>query len=82
MCLLALVTAVKPLAQAIGNHLRCDSYDNIGYDLDHQAHLPSVARMEKGSVFIRQSIAIFDRCVKCFLLTPPLLCIIIDFMKV
>ena len=51
LCLLALVTAVKPLAQAIGNHLRCDSYDNIGYDLDHQAHLPSVARMEKGSVF-------------------------------
>ena len=49
MCLLALAVVVKPLAQAIGNHLRCDSYDNIGYDLDHQAHLPSVARMEKGS---------------------------------
>ena len=30
LCLLALVAAVKPLAQAIGNHLRYDSYDNIG----------------------------------------------------
>jgi hypothetical protein len=51
LCLLALAVVVKPLAQAIGNHLRYDSYDNIGYDLDHPAHLPSVARMEKGSVF-------------------------------
>ena len=30
LCLLALAIAVKPLAQAVGYHLRYDSYDNVG----------------------------------------------------
>ena len=51
LCLLALSVVVKPLAHAIGNHLCCDGYDNVGQNFSHAAHLPSVARMEKGSEF-------------------------------
>ena len=46
LCLLALAIAVKPLAQAVGYHLRCDSYNKVDKNLSQATHLPSVARME------------------------------------
>ena len=50
LCLSALVMVVKPLAQVIGQYLRCDSHDKVDQYFGHAAHLLSVARLEKGSM--------------------------------
>ena len=50
LCLLALMMALKPLADVVGHYICSDSHEETGDYRLHQDHLPSVARMGKGSV--------------------------------
>ena len=57
MCLLALAVTIKPLANEIANHIRSDRHKDVCEDFQC-VHLPSVARVKKGS---EESIPNFDR---------------------
>lgn len=51
LCLLALAVTVKPLANVEADYTCCDSHKEISEEIQ-DAHLLSVARLEKGSGII------------------------------
>ena len=60
MCLLALAMSVKPLANVVADYARCNRHKKCD-DVFQYRHLPSVARVKKGSKVI---IPYFDKMRK------------------